>query len=62
MKTETFLEEKAALIHLVEWYRDDYHPKSMYPLDQDLIEDIKKCNNERELDLYWQITDSWLDY
>jgi len=52
-------EEKKELISLIEWYRDEYHKLDF--CHSNMIEKIKVSTNANELEMYWKITDGWLD-
>jgi len=54
-------ESKECLIELVKWYRDEYHIGHNPEYYDDMIEKIENAN-EAELEVYWRITDSWIDY
>lgn len=51
-------EDKQSLIKLIEWYRDEYHKSDF--CHTELIERIRKIQNEKELSIYEQIPDGWL--
>lgn len=51
---------KESLVHLVEWYRDEYHRKDT--CHNELIEDIKKATSYGGLEICEKIIDDWLDY
>ncbi|MEI8270489.1 MAG: hypothetical protein WCG45_03905 [bacterium] len=59
MTNETLEEEKQALIDLVIWYRDEYH-KSEFGHNE-MIEGIKEAKTSKDLDVFYQWTDSWID-
>jgi hypothetical protein len=52
-------EDKQSLIELIEWYRDEYHKSDFYHTE--MIEKIKQIQDEKELSIYEQVVDEWLD-
>ena len=58
---DKFEEDKQGLIDLVVWYRDKYHKMSGEEFHNEIIESISQCKNNEELEIYYRLTDSWLD-
>jgi len=56
----TFEEDKKPLIDLITWYRDKWHKGDFGHTE--MIEKIKETDDPKLLELYWKITDGWLDY
>lgn len=52
--------DEAALIDLIQYYRDEYHKADW--CHSDMIKKIEDGVDQKTLDLYWRITDDWLDY
>ncbi len=60
MSLADFEERKESLIELIEWYRDDYHGRDF--IHSEMIENIRKIETLKELELQEKIVDGWLDY
>lgn len=58
----TLQEAKESLIHLIEWYRDDYH-KGLFSWDchNELIKQVNQVTDFNQLEIYEKIVDGWLD-
>lgn len=52
-------ERKQSLVTLICWYRDEYHKIDF--CHTEMIEKIKQIKYEKELSVYEQIVDGWLD-
>lgn len=52
-------EDKQSLIELIEWYRDEYHKNDF--CHTEIIEKIKQVQNEKELLIYEQVVDGWVE-
>jgi hypothetical protein len=52
-------EDKKSLIELIEWYKNEYHKKDFG--HNEMIEEIKKVSNYKELETFEQTVDLWLD-
>ena len=60
-KLPTFLslkEEKDAIINLVLYYKNKNQESD--DCFEDIIEEINKCKNSKELEYYWRLTDNWI--
>ena len=57
---ETLDDNKKALIDLITWYRDEWHKCDV--AHTEMIEKIKETDDPKLLELYWKVTDGWLDY
>jgi hypothetical protein len=58
-KMSSLEEDKQGLIELIEWYRDEYHKSDF--CHTEMIEKIKQIQDEKELSIYEQVVDGWLD-
>lgn len=58
-KVSSLEEDKHGLIELIEWYRDEYHKSDF--CHTEMIEKIKQIQDEKELSIYEQVIDGWLD-
>lgn len=52
-------EDKQSLVELIEYYRDEYHKSDF--CHTEMIEKIKQIQDEKELSIYEQVVDGWLD-
>lgn len=52
---------KQDLIHIIEWYRDEYFNQLGKKQASELIELIKVCQEEKVIENYEQRVDGWLD-
>lgn len=59
MTEAQFAEAKQALIELIVWYRDEWHRRDF--CHSEMIEKIEQLNTEKELAIYEQLIDGWLD-
>lgn len=59
-KQEKLEEDKNGLIDLIKWYRDEWH--RVDGSHSEMIENVKKVQDEKELSFYEKIVDGWLDY
>lgn len=57
-KTE-FEKYKESLIKTIKWYRDEYHKKDFGHTE--MIERIKETKDAKELEVFEQTLDGWLD-
>jgi hypothetical protein len=53
-------DNQLGLIHLIEWYRDEYHKTDFGHTK--MIEEIKNTTDNNQLEKYYKILDGWLDY
>ena len=51
--------DEIALIDLIEYYRDEYHRADW--CHTDMINKIKNGTDPKTIEMYWKITDGWLD-
>jgi len=56
---EQFDNRKQDLIRIIEWYRDEWHRRDW--CHSEMIENIKKTNDDKQLEIYEQIVDGWLE-
>lgn len=60
-RVDPLLVQKQTLVDLVVWYRDSYH-KTDGKTHDELIQKIVDAADAKELEMYEQIVDGWLDY
>ncbi len=55
-------QDRKSLIEIIEWYRDEYH-KGLWNnnFHNDLIEQVKNAQTEKELEYLEKVVDGWLD-
>lgn len=49
------------VIHIIKYYRDDYNHGRDYEYYTELIEEAKTAD-EKQLEIFCQMTDDWFDY
>ena len=56
---EQFDNRKQDLINIIEWYRDEWHKSDW--CHSEMIENINKINDEKQISIYEQVVDGWLE-